>query len=272
MTDLALIQVDAFADRPFTGNPAAVVVTDAALPVPLMQRIAAEQNLSETAFVVPSGDGWHIRWFTPTVEAAFCGHATLAAVHVLMVRHGVRGPVRLTTEEVGPLVVTQVAEARYRLDLPRFDPAEAPEAAQAAVRALFPEARAVFANFENLFAVLPDAAAVRAAAPDLSAVALLPAGGLVLTAPGGEDGNGAPVDFTSRYFAPQAGIPEDPATGSIHATLAPYWAAELGRTVLAGFQASARGARLDCEVGPGRVGVTGGAVTMLSGTLHLPAT
>lgn len=269
MADYTLIQADAFADRLFSGNPAAVMVLDAPLPDDLMQAIAAENNLSETAFVLREGDALSIRWFTPTSEVPFCGHATLASAHVLMTDYGVNGPVSLQTRKVGTLRVTKSADG-YELDLPRIDATPLTDIPPV-LQEIFPGGwRAVLRNFENMFVVLDDPAEVTGLAPDIRRIATLEAGGLGVTAAGGADHGGVAVDFTSRYFAPAHGIDEDPVTGSAHATLAPYWAGVLGRDRLTAFQASGRGGRIGCRVAKDRVYLTGQAVTYLRGTIRLP--
>ena len=269
MADYTLIQADAFADRLFSGNPAAVMVLDAPLPDDLMQAIAAENNLSETAFVLREGDALSIRWFTPTSEVPFCGHATLASAHVLMTEYGVNGPVSLQTRKVGTLRVSQTEDG-YELDLPRIDATPLTEVPPV-LREIFPGGwRAALRNFENIFVVLDDPAEVTGLAPDIRRIATLGAGGLGVTAAGGADHGGVPVDFTSRYFAPAHGIDEDPVTGSAHATLAPYWAGVLGRDSLTAFQASVRGGRIGCRVAKDRVYLTGQAVTYLRGSIRLP--
>lgn len=269
MRDYTIYQVDAFADRLFTGNPAAVMVLDSPLPDALMLAIAAENNLSETAFVVPEGDAYAIRWFTPSLEAAFCGHATLASAHVLMAELGVSGPLTFTTREVGTLRVIG-SDGRYVLDLPRID-ATPMEAIPPALAEIIPGGWVeVVRNFENIFVVLATPEAVRAFAPNAARIAALGEGCLAVTAAGGTDHDGNPVDFVSRYFAPGHGIEEDPVTGSTHATLAPYWAGRLGRDELTAFQDSARGGRVGCRVTADRVALTGQAVTYLKGSIRLP--
>ena len=262
--DLSVFVVDAFTDRPFTGNPAAVV------PVPqwpgdgLMQSIAAEMNLSETAFVRPRpSTGWDLRWFTPLHEVDFCGHATLATAHVLASENWAVGPMEFHTR-IGVLRVTRDGAA-LRLEIPTLPP-EPVTALPTALTGLFVRTPClVFRNFENLFCLLDGPEAVRGFAPDMGQLAALGATGLCITAPG-EEG----VDFVSRYFAPGAGIPEDPVTGSTHATLVPFWAARLGRTTLYARQLSARGGVLDCQLAGDRVILEGHAVTVLRGTLRLP--
>ncbi|MCB2111082.1 MAG: PhzF family phenazine biosynthesis protein [Defluviimonas sp.] len=289
MTEITLHQADAFTDRPFSGNPAAVVVTEAPLDAALMQAIAAEMNLSETAFVTPAAaedhggdaagsDGgiWAIRWFTPTLEVPFCGHATLAATHVMAAELGLGSRFRFVTARVGTLAAAQTGPGRYALDLPRLEP-EPLDHVPAAIAGLFgTPPRAAFGTFENLFVELGDAGAVRGFRADPAAIlaataaAGLPTAGLGITAEGGRTPAGEPVDFTSRYFAPAHGIAEDPVTGSAHATLAPWWAGRLGRGDLRAHQASARGGLIGCRVTGTRVELTGDAVTVLAARLRLP--
>lgn len=258
-------QVDAFTDRVFAGNPAAVLVLDGWLADGLMQAIAQENNLPETAFVVPRPDGsFDLRWFAPLQEVDFCGHATLAAAHVLL---GTRDPGARVTfhSRAGTLHAARKARG-YQLDFPRLDPVLRDDL-PAALRPMFATRPvAVFEYAENIYADLGSAAAVCGFVPDLVAIASLGAGGLVVTGQGGASG----VDFTSRYFAPGIGIPEDPVTGSIHATLTPYWAQKLGKDDLCACQASPRGGRLDCHLTAARVLVTGQAVTYLVGDITVP--
>lgn len=269
MPRLQMFQVDAFADRPFTGNPAAVVVTAEALAPKLMQDIAAENNLAETAFVTPEGSDWSIRWFTPTVEAAFCGHATLAAAHVMSAELALGEEFRFRTGRVGPLAVRRVAAGRYALRSPRIEPE--PCLLPTALGSLFPHGHgAAFRTFENIFVELESPGAVLAFCPDTRAIAAATEMGLGITARGGVSRDGVPVDFVSRYFAPAAGIDEDPVTGSAHATLAPFWATRLGRADLTGFQASRRGGLVACHVAKTHVELTGDAVTVFSAELRLP--
>ncbi len=256
---LTMYQVDAFTDRPFAGNPAAVLVLEAPLDEGLMKAIAAENNLSETAYAVATEGGYHLRWFTPTHEAAFCGHATLATAHVLAHELGGKGPFCFQTQ-VGELTVT-LKEAGYSMDLPAFAP-EILAPAPAWVAELFPGGvRGAFKNFENMFVELGSEAEVRAFTPNLAALAETYDIDLCITAEG-ED-----VDFVSRYFAPRAGIPEDPVTGSTHATLVPYWAERLGKTRFEARQVSPRGGRLMATLLDGRVRLEGQAVTFLKGEI-----
>ncbi|GAB5469410.1 MAG: PhzF family phenazine biosynthesis protein [Rhodospirillales bacterium] len=257
-----MFQVDAFTQRIFAGNPAAVLVLEDWLPDRTLQAVALENNLSETAFLRPSGAGWDLRWFTPLHEVAFCGHATLASAHVLASELGVDGELVFATR-VGELRVKAEA-GLYRMDLPRFDP-EVGVALPEGLAGLFAgQALAAFRNFENLFVELPSEAALRAFVPDLPAIADLSGQGLAVTAPG------EAVDFVSRYFAPAAGIAEDPVTGSTHATLVPYWAEKLGKSTLSARQCSTRGGDLSCELAGDRVLISGHAVTFMRAEIDLP--
>lgn len=257
-----MYQVDSFSDHVFGGNPAAVLVLDEWLPERMMQAIAAENNLAETAFVKPAGPSWDLRWFTPTVEVDFCGHATLAAAHILIQEYGAPSPLAFSTR-VGPINVDRHKQG-YLLDLPCIRPEQA-STLPPMIEPLFRETlRSHFRNFENIFVELADEAAVRSFTPDLHAMAQLGPVGVVITAKGEED------DFVSRYFAPGAGIPEDPVTGSIHATLVPFWAERLGKSTLTAFQASPRGGRLVCELKAERVLIQGQAVTYMKAEVYLP--
>ncbi|MBQ2260250.1 MAG: PhzF family phenazine biosynthesis protein [Loktanella sp.] len=265
---LQMYQVDAFTDRVFAGNPAAVLVLDEWLTDDLLLAITQENNLSETAFVKPRGDGsWDLRWFAPAHEVDFCGHATLATAHILFTTQAVPAPLTFHTR-VGLLHATQVAGG-YQLDLPRLNPQALDHLPDALLAMFDTPPVAIFCNFENIFVDLGDAAKVHDFQPDLPAIATLDTGGLVVT------GQGAPGDkaaIVSRYFAPGAGIPEDPVTGSIHATLVPYWAQKLGSDKLLAYQASARGGWLDCTLTDDRVLIVGQAVTYMQASIVLPTT
>lgn len=261
---LRLFQVDCFTDRPFAGNPAAVVPLAAWLPDECLQAIAAETNLSDTAFFVPGETAFALRWFTPTAEVRLCGHATLASAVVLRECLGhADAAFRFDTRHSGRLTVTPADDGLYWLDLPRHEcePAEAPAELIEAVGEAPDEVRAG----PNWLLRYPRAADVRGLRPDMRILADLPERGVIATAPGDEPG----IDFVSRYFAPNFGIDEDPVTGSAHCMLAPYWAAELGETRLRARQVSARGGDLVCETAGDRVHVGGRAVLYMSGELHL---
>jgi predicted PhzF superfamily epimerase YddE/YHI9 len=254
-------QVDAFASRPFTGNPAAVVVRDAWLPDPLMQQIAMEMNLSETAFVGPGDDGGlRIRWFTPAVEVDLCGHATLASAHVLGRDH-----VRLASRS-GGLEVRRDGDLLV-LDFPARPPRRCDDAglAERLADALGRAPREVLLS-RDAVAVFDDAATVRELAPDMTRLAAIDVHGVIVTAPGDRPG----LDFVSRFFVPQQGIPEDPVTGSAHCTLIPWWAERLGKPELLAHQVSRRGGELRCRLRGDRVDIGGRAVTVARGVLLLP--
>lgn len=263
---MRMYQVDAFTDQLFAGNPAAVLLLEDWLPDALMLAITQENNLAETAFVKARGDGaWDLRWFAPAHEVDFCGHATLATAHILFTEIGAQGDLVFHTR-VGELRVLKQAQG-YRLDLPCLPP-EPMERLPQDIAGIFPEPPvSLFRNFENVFVELGSAEAVRGFVPDLAAIARLGPVGLVIT---GRDAEDARADFVSRYFAPGAGIPEDPVTGSIHATLVPYWAQKLGRERLLAFQASARGGWLECELTEARVLISGNAVTFMEAEIFLP--
>jgi PhzF family phenazine biosynthesis protein len=259
MTSTPFFQVDAFATAPLTGNPAAVMPLERWLDEALMQAIAAENNLAETAFTVASdGDeaDYELRWFTPRVEVNLCGHATLAAGHVLM--SGAR--IRFATRS-GILTVARAGDL-LELDLPgaQVEPAELPDLAQA-----LGVAGETFLSRQgngNAIVRLADEAAVRAVAPDFAALARLPY--LVsVTAPGDEQ------DIASRVFAASVGIPEDPVTGAAHAALVPYWAKRLGRDRFTALQASRRTGVLHCRLAGDRVILGGQCATVIVGTFQL---
>lgn len=257
-----MYQIDAFATRLFEGNPAAVVVLNERwLDNATMQAIASENNLAETAFVRPNGAGWELRWFTPVHEVEFCGHATLATAHALASELGVVGHMRFDTR-VGQLRVGKEGNM-YRLDVPAFLPHPIEKEPDVFAEIFAEGYVASFRNFENLFVELPNECSVANFIPNLTQIAELAPAGLAITAAGDA------CDFVSRYFVPAAGIPEDPATGSTHATLAPYWSSKTGRTKLRARQLSARGGHFECEVIDDRVIISGGAVTFMKGSLRL---
>lgn len=262
---MRMFQVDAFTDRLFAGNPAAVLVLDEWLDDALMLAIAQENNLAETAFTIPRDNGgWHLRWFTPAHEVDFCGHATLATAHVLATAYKAGGTIVFETR-VGELRV-QHGDGDYCLDIPCLNP-ESLDTLPNDLNGVFQRPpTALFRNFENIFADVGTEEAVRTFKPDLSKIALLGPVGLVITG----EGNGASgASFVSRYFVPGAGIPEDPVTGSIHATLVPYWSNRLGRHRHQAFQASARGGWLDCEQSKDRVLLRGNAVTFMDAQIAI---
>ena len=262
---LPLYQVDAFVidGKSFSGNPAAVVPMTSWLPDDVLQAIAAENNLAETAFFVATKDGFHLRWFTPVLEVDLCGHATLATAATIMEKlTPALTTVRFTTQTAGPLSVRRIDD-QYELDFPALPPQEIsppPGLAQALGTAPIQ----VLAASKNL-AVFSNAATVREMKPNLDFVKRLDRDGLIVTAPSDTPDH----DFVSRYFAPHAGIDEDPATGSAHCILVPYWAKRLGKTTLAARQASARGADFSCTLKNDRVLLRGKIQFYLEGNIEI---
>lgn len=257
-----VVQVDAFADRAFLGNPAAVCVLDADPGESVMQQIAMEMNLSETAFLRHRDDGsWDLRWFTPTVEVDLCGHATLASAHVLWHEHGVSEPELAFATRSGILRARQQGNA-IELNFPavRGKVEEPPAGLLAALGA---PARTVLRNRMDWLVELESADAVRALEPDMHRLAALPARGVIVTAASDQP----EFDFISRFFGPGSGVPEDPVTGSAHCALAPFWADRLGRASLRAYQASPRGGSLGVVLDGDRVRLLGKAVTVMRGEL-----
>jgi PhzF family phenazine biosynthesis protein len=257
-----IFQVDAFATRLFTGNPAAVMPMRSFPAEATMQAIAAENNLAETAFLVPEGDDYRLRWFTPATEVPLCGHATLASAAVVMERLE-PGRQRVVFQTAsGPLTVNR-SGAGYVMSFPArpSEPVAAPAGLADALGVLAAE---VFVNAFNYMAVLAGAQVVRELNPDMAAVARLDRPGLIVTAPG--DGT---YDFVSRYFAPAKGIPEDPVTGAAHCMLVPYWARRLGKTAFRAYQASRRGGTVLCRLAGDRVELEGTCVFYLEGEVEI---
>lgn len=263
MPELPFFQVDAFADRPFTGNPAAVVPLEEWLPDETLQAIAEENNLSETAFTVAApGDedaDYELRWFTPTVEVVLCGHATLASGHVLI---GNEDRVRFRTRKAGLLQVARGELEAYAMSLPAYPPEPRPLPCVVAALGAEPAetlwhpglyALIVFAEEAQVLALRPDFRALAAEGDILT----------ICTAPGSTS------DVVSRVFAPGAGIDEDPVTGSAHSVLTPYWAARLGRNRFSAYQASRRGGRVDCRLEGDRAILGGRCITIIEGRLSV---
>ncbi|MRR34949.1 PhzF family phenazine biosynthesis protein [bacterium] len=259
---LKLYQIDAFADRLFAGNPAAVVPLGSEwLDAALMQRIAMENNLAETAFYIIKDGKYHIRWFTPEIEVDLCGHATLAASHVLFTHEGYKGSALRFGSRSGELAVSREG-SKYALDFPA-DPVKR-AALTPALRACFgPKPVAAFKGRHDYLLVFDREAQISDIKPDLTAINKLKARGIIATAPGRK------VDFVSRFFAPQSGIAEDPVTGSAHTTLAPYWGKVLGKTEMTALQLSPRGGRLWVRVRGDRIIILGKAVTYLKGEIEV---
>jgi PhzF family phenazine biosynthesis protein len=264
---IPLYQVDAFTGDVFHGNPAAVCLLKEWLPDATLQAIAAENNLSETAFLVSRQGGYHIRWFTPAIEVSLCGHATLASAHVLLAEIKDAEAAVSFHSASGELNVSMRPDGLLELDFPARAPhlAETPSLLTEALRQT-PEA--VFAadgesgELHRWLAVFDKEASVAELAPNFTLMQRLDGLGVIATAPGTD------VDFVSRYFAPKAGINEDPVTGSAHCTLAPYWAKRLGKNQLQARQISKRGGELQCVMAGERVLIAGRAVTYLRGQIE----
>lgn len=253
-----IYQVDAFANKLFTGNPAAIMPLDEFLPDEILQAIAAENNLAETAFIVEDGADYKLRWFTPSCEVPLCGHATLASAAVVTERLRPKRECVVFHSASGPLSVKRNGKS-YVMDFPaRFSEQVAikPEI----VQALGQEPAELFVGDFNHMAIFGSAKNVRELEPDMVKIAALDRPGMIVTAKG--DGG---YDFISRYFAPAKGIPEDPVTGSAHCMLAPYWATRLGKTDFKAFQASPRGGEVGCRLKGGRVELEGTCVFYLEG-------
>lgn len=262
MHDLPIYQVDAFAGRLFAGNPAAVVLMSHFPDDGLLRDIAAENNLAETAFLVPHEGQYRLRWFTPTVEVPLCGHATLASAAVVMERLEPGRTEVVFQSASGPLAVKRT-QTGYVMNFPTRTPVPvAPPPTLAEALGAVP-VETLDDGF-NYIALLRDARTVRELAPDIDAIARLERGGLVVTAPGD-----ASYDFVSRYFAPAKGIREDPVTGGAHCALTPYWAGRLNKTAFRAFQASSRGGELVCRLAGGRVELEGACVFYLEGRITL---
>lgn len=270
MSNVRLRTVDAFSDKPFTGNPAAVVMLDDTPPDDWMAAIARETNVSDTGFVIreklPDAD-FRLRWFTPAMEVDLCGHATLASAHCLF-EDGIPGPIRFATRS-GVLTVARGPDGFLMMDFPAQPPAHVEVRADvAAALGNSPEWTGRSDNGFFLVAVVADERSVRDLTPNLIAVADLDTTALIVTAVADP---GQPYDFVSRLFAPKAGVDEDPVTGSSHTVLAPYWCDRLGRVSLVGLQASARSGLVGVEMNGDRVVIKGRAVTIFDGVLRAAA-
>jgi PhzF family phenazine biosynthesis protein len=260
---IPISQVDAFTNQPFGGNPAAVCVTPEPLPEPLMQCIALEMNLSETAFLHPITDGFSLRWFTPTVEVDLCGHATLASAHVLW-SEGHLAPAQTARFHTrSGLLSARKQQDWIELNFPS-QPVQAMTEAIDFASILGTQAiLSAHRNSANYLVELSDQATVAALKPDFAAISQLQAQGIIVTSIATQ----APYDFVSRYFAPAAGIPEDPVTGSAHCSLAPYWHSKLEKSDFLAYQASLRGGILKVSYQGERTHISGQAITVLQGQL-----
>lgn len=260
MKKYPLYQIDAFAKEPFTGNPAAVVIMDEWPEKQTMQNIAMENNLSETAFLVKTGEIYHVRYFTPTVEVDLCGHATLASGFVLFNFYGEKNnTIIFRTTSKGDLFISCM-EDRIILDFPtdHFKAVQIPEFTLAALKI---DPSEIYWGLNDLMLVYENEDQIREMKPNFEIMAKIPSRGIMVTAPGKE------VDFVSRFFAPQSGILEDPVTGSAHTTLIPYWAERLGKTKMVARQLSKRGGTIYCELAGERVKIGGKAIHYLTGEI-----
>ncbi|MCB1044984.1 MAG: PhzF family phenazine biosynthesis protein [Acidobacteria bacterium] len=257
--ELDLYQLDAFTNKVFQGNPAAICPLNAWLPDTLMQAIAAENNLSETAFFVPIEGGYHLRWFTPVAEVDLCGHATLATAALIFHVLGDKGDELRFNTRSGWLNVRRQDDL-LQMDLPAL-PAKECEAVPELVEALGVQPLFVGQSRDDYLVVIEDEAAVRAVRPDFKALSAIGGRGVLVTGPGND------VDFVSRCFFPAYGIDEDPVTGSAHCTLAPYWADRLGKNRLTALQCSQRAGKLICQIAGDRVLLLGTAKLYLKGKI-----
>ncbi len=259
---IPIYQADAFTNQLYGGNPAAVCPLTEWLPDETMQKIAIENNLAETAFFVKTPEGYHLRWFTPEYEIDLCGHATLATAHIIFTESNyTEETIHFDTQKAGTLIVTKNGD-RYTLDFPSRPPypAEMPEGLLEGLNNKMPvhvlRSRDYFLVYDNEQDIID-------MQPNHFLLSKIDAVGIIITAPGKD------VDFVSRFFAPAAGVPEDPVTGSAHCNLIPYWAEKLGKTQLHAYQLSARKGELWCEHKGDRVLMSGEAVTYLKGEIYI---
>ena len=257
---IPIYQVDAFTSEVFSGNPAAVCLLDCWLDDPILQSIAVENNLSDTAFLVPDAEGFDIRWFTPSTEVALCGHATLASAFVLFNCQNFPGEcIRFQTRRSGELVVTRRGDL-LEMDFPAIA-AHIISPPAGLVEALGITPQETLGSAEDLLIVLDREKAVREVQPDFPALARIACRGIIITA------RGERCDFVSRFFAPRLGVPEDPVTGSSHSVLAPYWAGRLGKNDSYALQVSKRGGELFCTHAGERVKISGQAALYMEGMI-----
>ncbi|WP_236136882.1 PhzF family phenazine biosynthesis protein [Mongoliitalea daihaiensis] len=255
---MKIYQIDAFTDQVFGGNPAAVVPLQAWLPDEILQSIALENNLSETAFYVPKGNAFELRWFTPTTEVALCGHATLAAAHVLFEEEGYRQEsIEFESRSSGMLRVTRT-EKGITLDFPVDELTEI-DLQPNLLQPFHTKPIQAFQGKTDIILVFESADHIKKLGVDMSAIAAIEARGVIVTAPGDD------VDFVSRFFGPRVGVPEDPVTGSAHTSLTPLWNLKTQKTSFQALQLSPRGGKLHCQLKGDRVLITGNAVTYMKG-------
>jgi PhzF family phenazine biosynthesis protein len=259
---IRIVHVDAFTDRPFAGNPAAVCVLSEAAPEEWMRNVAREMNLSETAFLFPENGAYRLRWFTPAAEVDLCGHATVASAHVLWQDGHLAPGVQARFQTRSGLLLADRRGEWIELDFPSTPPVPA-EPPAGLLAALGCPAGAVMRNKFDYMLELESEAAVRALAPDFTALKKMEARGVIATARSSAPG----FDFVSRFFAPAVGVDEDPVTGSAHCALCPYWSRILGKTEMTAFQASARGGVVRVRLKGDRVILSGQAVTVMASEL-----
>lgn len=257
-----IFQVDAFTTRRYTGNPAAVMAMQSFPADAVMQAIAAENNLAETAFLVPEDGDYRLRWFTPALEVPLCGHATLASAAVVMERLEPGRDKVVFHSASGPLAVRRSGKG-YVLDFPAR-PSELCPAPRGLADALGVVPVEVYVNSFNYLALVKDARILRGLTPDMAALNLIDRLGVIVTAEGDGD-----YDFVSRYFAPRKGIPEDPVTGAAHCMLAPYWSKRLGKTAFHAYQASKRGGEITCRLMGDRVELEGSCTFYMEGEAEI---
>lgn len=260
--NLPIFQVDAFTSKLFGGNPAAVVPLNSWLPDSQMQKIAAENNLAETAFFIPKGEDFELRWFTPELEIDLCGHATLATAHILFTQLNYKfDHIHFNTLKAGILTVSKASEG-YTLNFPArvAEPTSLPAGLLEALGSKPP--KEIYQS-RDIMLVYENESDIHEMKPNFAELAKLDLMGIIITAPGQE------VDFVSRFFIPSAGINEDPVTGSAHCNLIPYWAKKLGKNNLTALQVSSRGGELWCELKGDRVEMTGTAITYLKGEIYI---
>ncbi|HEN8712194.1 PhzF family phenazine biosynthesis protein [Pseudomonas sp. GD03746] len=260
---LEIFQVDAFSAEPFGGNPAAVIALESWLPDDVLQRIAEENNLSETAYFVRNGETFDLRWFTPAVEVDLCGHATLASAYVLFEQLGEQLEVLRFNTRSGELRVSRGADGLLAMDFPAKQPV-AVEAPTGLLKALGLSGASAVYQSDDYVVMIDDASLLDPLQPDFVALSAFDVRGIAVTAPG------RGYDFVTRWFGPRVGVNEDPVTGSAHTSLAPLWAQRLGKSILTCEQGGARKGQLHCEVpGNGRVIISGRAALYLRGTAYI---
>ena len=259
---IPIYQADAFTDKLFGGNPAAICPLTEWLPDEVMQKIAIENNLAETAFLVKTDSGYKLRWFTPEYEIDLCGHATLASAHILFTELGFEGDaIHFETVKAGTLIVKR-NDDKYTMDFPSRPPIPI-EPPMGLKEALGEKEPVAFLRSRDYFLVYETEQEIKDITPDFFALSKMDTVGVIVTARGDNS------DFVSRFFAPGAGIPEDPVTGSAHCNLIPYWAKILGKNELHAYQISARRGELWCELKGERVLMSGKAVTYLKGEIFV---